>query len=98
MYYFVLQKVLAQKRGLQQPAGGNVQKKGSAKGKVLAVPINKGRKEGRGQARGAGRGGRGGRGATGGRGQPTEKQWNPASLKITIKNDKVCNALCLSSS
>ena len=32
----------------------------------------------------------GGRGSLGGRAQPAEKKWNPASLKITIKNDKVC--------
>ena len=53
------------------------------------MPIVKGLRGGRGLARGAGGRGRGGRGSTGGRGQPTEKHWNPASLKITIKNDRV---------
>ena len=89
-----LQAVLAQKRGLQKPAGGNEQKKGSVKGKGLAIPVGKSL-GGRGQAGGAGKRGRGGRGSVGGRGsfggraQPAEKKWNPASLKITIKNDKV---------
>ncbi|CAL5218627.1 g328 [Coccomyxa viridis] len=82
------QGVLAQKRGLQQPARGSAQKKGSAKGKTLAVPISKALRGGRGQAGGAGRRGRGGRGSVGGRGQLTEQNWNPASLKITIKNDR----------
>ena len=90
-----LQAILAQKRGLQKSVGGNAQKKGSAKGKGLAIPVGKSL-GGRGQARGAGKRGRGGRGSVGGRvsfvgrAQPAEKKWNPASLKITIKNDKVC--------
>ena len=80
--------MLTQKRGLQQPSRGNAQKQGAAKGKTLAVPVSKALRGGR----GAGRQGRGGRGGiTGGRGQQGEKFWNPASLKITIKNDKVCN-------
>lgn len=82
------QALLAQKRGLQQPKGGPAQKKGSAKGRTLAVPISKGLRGGRGQTRGGGSRGRGGRGSVGGRGQPAES-WNPASLKITIKNDRV---------
>ena len=90
------QGVLAQKRGLQQPARGSAQKKGSAKGKTLAVPISKALRGGRGQAGGAGRRGRGGRGSVGGRGQLTEQNWNPASLKITIKNDRVC-CICATS-
>ena len=82
----MLQAVLAEKRGLQQPLRGNAQKKGAAKGKTLAVPVSKALRGGQ----GAGRRGRGGRGgSTGGRGQQGEKFWNPASLKITIKNDKV---------
>lgn len=82
----MLQAVLAEKRGLQQPLRGNAQKKGAAKGKTLAVPVSKALRGGQ----GAGRRGRGGRGgSTGGKGQQGEKFWNPASLKITIKNDKV---------
>ena len=82
----MLQAVLAEKRGLQQPLRGNAQKKGAAKGKTLAVPVSKALRGGQ----GAGRRGRGGRGgSTGGRSQQGEKFWNPASLKITIKNDKV---------
>ena len=90
------QGVLAQKRGLQQPARGSAQKKGSVKGKTLAVPISKALRGERGQGRGAGRRGRGGRASAGGRGQLTEQNWNPASLKITIKNDRVC-AFCAKS-
>ncbi|CAK0772730.1 hypothetical protein CVIRNUC_003994 [Coccomyxa viridis] len=79
------QALLAEKRGLQQPLRGNAQKKGAAKGKTLAVPVSKALRGGQ----GAGRRGGGGRGGgTGGRSQQGEKFWNPASLKITIKNDK----------
>ena len=70
-----LQTALAAKRGL--PEGGAKASNQKAGGKVLAVPV-----------RGRGRGGRGGsaRGATnGGREQPL----HPASLKITIRNDRV---------
>jgi hypothetical protein len=90
----MLQEVLAQKRGLEKPAGGSIHKQGSAKGRGVAIPVGRSL-GGRGQARGTGKRGRGGRGSVGGRGslegraQPAEKKWNPASLKITIKNDKV---------
>ena len=78
-----LQNVLEAKRGLKAGGGeAGVQKAGRKAGKVIAVPI-RGRGKGRG---GAGRGGGSGRGATNGTAQPS---LHPASLKITIRNDRV---------
>ena len=79
----MLQNALAAKRGLQAGAGAAGAPKAARKaGKVIAVPVR-----GRGKGRGAaGRGGSSGRGAANGTAQPA---LHPASLKITIRNDRV---------
>jgi hypothetical protein len=76
--------VLAKKRGIPV-ASGKVQKTGNNRGKVLAVPVST-------RVRGAGRFSRGG--ARGGGRSSTAVKLHPASLKITIRNDKVGGPSC----